>query len=58
MAGVVRQFHDVAVVDAGLSGIWLVFSQLVRAIEQEGTRTNVAIRTKSANQKTRLTANL
>lgn len=58
VAGVVRQFHDVAVVDAGTSGIWLVFSQLVRAIEQEGARDNVAIRTKSANQKSRLTANL
>jgi adenylate kinase len=59
VAGVVRQFHDVVVVQSDArAGIVHVFAQIVRALEQEGTRQNVAIRTKSANQKRRLTARL
>jgi adenylate kinase len=59
VAGVVRQFHDVVVVQSDArSGIWHVFTQIVRSLETEGTRANVAIRTKSANQKRRLTARL
>jgi len=71
VAGVVRQFADVAVIGSSSSGsgsgsgsggastgIYDLFVQMVRAIDIPGTRRNVAIRSKSANTRRRLTARL
>ncbi len=59
VAGVVRQFHDCVLVQSDArAGIQFVFAQVVRALEQEGTRPNVAIRSKSSRQKRRLTSAL
>lgn len=59
VAGVVKQFADVRVVQCDArAGIFDVFAQIARCIENAGTRSNIAIRAKSANTKRRLTANL
>lgn len=59
IAGVIRQFHDVEIVQCdSRAGIYDVFAMLVRCVDAKGTLKNVAIRAKSANTKRRLTSNL
>ena len=58
IAGVIKQFHDVAVIQCGKMGVYDCFTHIVRSLDTEGVRENLAIRSKSTNARRRLTARL